>query len=363
MTTPHYFRGLALLSFLAVLSACATQPGKLSEELRQGYLDGHRALQVGEYASAIAQLQKISARAPEPYGSQASLELMYAYHKQGDFAAARRSGEQFIARYATHPRADYAHYLRATAALQLSLQARGATLKQREHGLREAFTLFQDFSRLFPASDFNEKALLGLAFIRQQQALAQLDQAKLELNQRNNTAALVRLRHISTEFRGTPAAAEALALLGMPPQSDRLTAARPPMSAPSMLTRQNINTVATQAADTPPAAEAPVAIHDPQWILRQAPERYTLELLSAAPDEVNIFVTRHRIQGGAAYPAKPGGDTRQTLIHGLYPSAETAKMAAKQLSKRWGVSTPRIRQLGEVQDALTENGVLSASKR
>ena len=364
MTTPSYSRGLAALCLLGALSGCAHTGGKpaaLSEDLRQSYLDGHRALQVGEYASAVRLLKITSEQAPPPYDAQAGLELAYAYYKQGDFAAARQASERFIQRQAAHPRADYAHSLRATAALQQSLQTPGAALARRERALREAYTLFQDIAAHFPASDFNDKARLSLTYIRQQLALANLDQAKADLRRHDDEAALARLAYVNEEFDGTPAAQEALALLDLP-RDARLAAAGEPVSAPptQIQTTPAAGAVAVRAAETPPAAEAPIAIHDPQWILHQAPQRYTLELLSAAPEQINLFVTRHRIQGGASYPAQ-GAGARQTLIHGLYPNVETAKVAAKQLGKRWGVSTPRIRRLGDVQAGLQTKGVLGAA--
>lgn len=350
-------RGLIAACLLAALSGgCAHHSGKPAgadpAALRQGYLDGHRALEAGDFTAAAAQLKRLADGAPEPYGSQAALELTYAYYKQGDYPAARESGDQFIQRYAAHPRADYIYYLRASAALRQAVQQDGAALEQHDLALREAYALFQDISERFPSSDFNENALHNLAFLRQQLALTHLKHAKAGLGQPDDAAAVSHLHTISEEFRGTPAAEEALALL----QSPKPAAA---VASPAAAATQLANAEAS-AGNLPPL-EPPIAIHDPRWILQQRPERYTVELLSAEPDTVNIFVTRHRIQGGARYPATKGG--RQTLIHGLYPDAESARLAARQLGKRWGLPTPKIRRLGEVQSALNGDGALNAAAR
>ncbi|MEK7323396.1 MAG: outer membrane protein assembly factor BamD [Pseudomonadota bacterium] len=360
---PHFARGLIAACLLVALSGgCANTSGKPAgadpAALRQNYLDGHRALEAGDFTAAAVQLKRLADGAPEPYGSQAALELTYAYYKQGDYPAARRNGDQFIQRYAAHPRADYVHYLRASAALRQAVQQDEAPLEQHDRVLREAYALFQDISERFPSSDFNENALHSLAFLRQQLALTHLKHAKAGLGERENAATMLRLRAVSEEFRGTPAAEEALALLQSPKPA---VVAAPPAAQLAASATQISNAEAT--ARSLPPVEPPIAIHDPRWILQQRPERYTVELLSAEPDTVNIFVTRHRIQGGASYPAANGGGSRQTLIHGLYPDAASANLAAKQLSKRWGLPTPKIRRLGELQSSLNGDSALSAAAR
>lgn len=350
-------RGLIAACLLAALSGgCAHHSGKPAgadpATLRQGYLDGHRALEAGDFTAAAVQLKRLADGAPEPYGSQAALELTYAHYKQGDYPAARESGDRFIQRYAAHPRADYVYYLRASAALRQAVQQDGAAFEQHDRALREAYALFQEIAERFPSSDFNENALHNLAFLRQQLALTHLKHAKAGLDQPDDAAALSHLRTISEEFRGTPAAEEALALLQSP---------KPAAAVASPAATQLADTEAS--ADNLPPPEPPIAIHDPRWILQQRPERYTVELLSAEPDTLNMFVTRHRIQGGARYPATKGRGGHQTLIHGLYPDAESARLAARQLGKRWGLPTPKIRRLGEVQSALNGDGALNAATR
>ena len=362
MALPRFARGLITACLLAALHAgCANNSGKpagADPALRQRYLDAHRTLETGNFAAAAVQLKQLADGAAEPYGSQAALELIYAYYKQADYPAARRGADQFIERHSTHPRADYVYYLRASAALRQAVQQNEVSLAQHDSALREAYALFQDISQRFPSSDFNENALHSLAFLRQQLALTHLKHAKAGLG-RHDDGALSRLRAVSEEFSGTPAADEALTLLRSP--KPEAAVAAPPAAQPAV----SATPIAKADADVrnlPPLVEPPIAIHDPRWILQQRPERYTVELLSAEPDTVNIFVTRHRIQGGASYPATSGG-ARQTLIHGLYPDAASANLAAKQLSKRWGLPTPKIRRLGELQSSLNGDGALNAATR
>lgn len=359
MTTSAFFhRSLTLIGLCAALSACANAPWSSGDgEARRLYHTAHQYLQSGDYADAIKLYQDVAKLAPPAaLSSQAQAELIYSYYKQGDYQSAAQAAEDFISRYPNHPRADYVTYLHAAASLQMAVDESDAA--QRAPALDEAYKHFQELSQKFPKSPFNEKALRSLVFVRQQLAQAHLDQAKAELRRGDEEPALSLARYVEQEFGGTPAAREATALIADPAAAQRqLAAASPPVAVPAAAPAESTAAAPSPASAAPAApaqaaAEQRIPIHDPQWIMQQNPERYTVELVPAASEEaVRNFVESHKIHGSARYPS-PTDKERSTLIHGLYPDAESAHMAASQLMKRWGLRDAPVRSFAEVQSTL-----------
>ena len=388
VATFPFHRSITTAFLCAALAACATdRPWASDGGARQIYSAGNQALRSGDYDTAIRAYQELAKVAPPPaLGSQADAEMAYSYYKQRDYPAALNAANEFLQRYPTHPRADYVHYLRAVASLQVALAIEESDAADRASALGETYGYLQDISQQFPFSGFNEKALRSLVFVRQQLARAHLDQAKSELLREDTSAALTLARYVEEEFRGTPAAHDATALIADPVavQRDLAAKATPPATpmvaniAPTPALPQP-NTAPPSAATAimntapgddmtaqPNAASSPTAtasssssehripIHDPQWIMQQNPERYTVELVPAASEEaVRTFVDTHNIHGSARYPSTADRD-RNTLIHGLYPDANSARMAANQLIKRWGLRDAPVRRFAEVQSSLND---------
>lgn len=362
----YLHRNTAILSLCATLVACAGTQHLDADASRRLYLDAHQAVQRGDYAAAVGPLKRITEdRQQQPYSAQAAAELAYSYYKRGDYAAAKQTADKFIQRYPTHARADYVHYLRAAASLLMALNLYETGTEQRAAALDESFGHFQTLSQRFPGSAYNETALRSLMFIRQQQALTHLEQAKGALRGGDFKAGIAGVHYVSDEFRGTPAAQEATALLDNPAAlravAQPVPAPAPPATAVAALPA--VTAAPERAGDsaaTAPVSDIKIPIHDPQWILQQDPGRYTVELIPAASDAtVRQFVDTHNIHGSARFPTADD-QARTTLIHGLYPDAASARMAANQLIKRWGLRDAPVRRLAEVQSSLTTDKNLTA---
>lgn len=416
----HLHRSLNAACLCIAVSACASHGGKPmhAEAARQLYVEAHAAMEAGDYRAAVRSFTRLlDAGAPTvPLAAQAEAELVYSHYKARDYAAAVAAADRYIRAHSGNARADYVHYLRAVARLQLALAVPAADGRARVLALEESYELLRAYSEDFPHSEHNEPALRSLVFVRQQLAAAHLERARREFGGDDETA-LALARHVSDAYRGTPAADAALALIADPVAARNAAHAEAPAppaivvpAAPAEAAEAAASAAATaatevtevsetaasaasaeataateaaasaeaaeaaasaaSAASTPsvaadtadarptvaaaapaPAAPAGIAIHDPRWIMQQNPERYTVELLAGSEDKVRRFVNEHNIRGSAHYP-NDADRARATLIHGLYPDAASARIAAEQLSKRWGLRRAQVRRLGEVQAKL-----------
>lgn len=342
---PRLLRIVVVISLCVAASACASRGGPLdAETAHQLYLRAHHELQKGEYAAAVNNYKKLVRReAPAPFLDQAFVELAYAYYKKRDYTAVRTTVNDFLQRYPAHPRADYMHYLRATAGMKLTLSIDEADPARRAPALTETYADFRKLSEVYPDSDYQENILRDTRIVQEQLASIRLEQARAALR-RGDLNGFALARRVDDEFPGTPAARAALALISDPEAFHRKSspAAAAPPPPP----------VETAAVPRDEAPEPRIPIHDPQWILRQDPDRYTVELISGASTEaVRRFVDQHNVRGSARYPVNRE-QARDALIHGLYPDADSARRAAQQLMQRWGLREAPVRRLAEVQKKL-----------
>jgi outer membrane protein assembly factor BamD len=107
---------LALLLAGMSLSGCKSWGGDEKEVYGspdQMYSDAADSLRAGNYEGAAQKLELLESRYPfSNAAKQGQLDLMYAYYKNYDLESAVDQADQFIRENPTHPRVDYAYYLR-----------------------------------------------------------------------------------------------------------------------------------------------------------------------------------------------------------------------------------------------------------
>ena len=78
-------------------------------------------LDAGDWEQAIDYYHQLERRYPYgKYAEQSQLEVIYAYYRNREPELAISSADQFILLYPTHPRIDYAYYLKALSIFQSS---------------------------------------------------------------------------------------------------------------------------------------------------------------------------------------------------------------------------------------------------
>jgi outer membrane protein assembly factor BamD len=218
---PQSLLHLAVLGLLCIgLTACS---GKNERETRSGvdelYKYGTRSLNNGNYSNSIQYLEALEARYPfSNKAKQAQLDLIYAYYRNGDDAQAIDSAIQFERENPTHPRVDYALYMRGLA--QFSPQHntllkvfRVDLAKRPPVEARESFSSFAQLVRRYPDSVYAEDARQRMIFLRNRLAAHELVVADYYMRRGAWAAALNRARYVVENYDGSPGVAQALDMM------------------------------------------------------------------------------------------------------------------------------------------------------
>lgn len=201
---------------LALVGGCATV-SQHDSDWTEAALDAREALRAGEYATAIPRLKTIKQRTGTGrFGEQARLDLIYAYHKQGQHREALQEAAEFIERYPNHPQLAYAFYMRGVTTQQAAQATRGpegTTALRDEKLARDAFGYFAELVRRFPDSPYTNDAVQRMVELRDTLARRELHLAEQRFKARDYQAAVSRARFVVDQYTGSAAVADALALL------------------------------------------------------------------------------------------------------------------------------------------------------
>jgi len=216
----------ALLSAYVVTAGCGTfgwgddeeeQFAKDSPE--QIYRDARKDLSTGNYANAIGRYELLEARYPfSDQAKQGQLDLLYAYYKNHAGESAVDQAEQFIRENPTHPRVDYAHYIRGLVYFESGLtwieRVFKADLDQRPPTeARKAFQAFQTLVQQFPKSPYAADAQQRMVYLRNRMADYEVAVARFYLKRGAYVGAASRARGVIESYDGAPAVDSALQVL------------------------------------------------------------------------------------------------------------------------------------------------------
>ena len=100
----------------------------------------------------------------------------------------------------------------------------------------------------------------------------------------------------------------------------------------------------------------PAGSRPTNWILEQPADHYTIQLISSLKDDtLPAFIDRNHLSGQVAYFRKRvKGQTRHTLIYGVYPDTAAARAAIEELPDAVRRSKPWVLGIGSVQKAINE---------
>ncbi|TFH85751.1 outer membrane protein assembly factor BamD [Billgrantia azerbaijanica] len=224
---PIATRLAALLMASTLLVGCASNGASEGQEPdefagvaeRELYEEAREALEDGRYTSAINRLEAIDTRYPfGRHAEQAQLELIYSYYQTDDWEATRAAANRFIRLHPTHPRADYALYLRGLAAWQagrFSLERlRLIDISKRDLGAsRDAYTDFRELISRYPQSEYAPDAEQRLVYLRNLLARHELHVADFYLRKGAYLAAVERGRWVVEKYPESEATRDALAVM------------------------------------------------------------------------------------------------------------------------------------------------------
>ena len=219
-------RALLFISLLPVvlglgLSGCKNRDGAEGPMTDPAvvYARAHKALLGGDYPLAIRIYEALMARYPFAAETrQSRLDVIYAYYKAGESESAIDAADTFIRENPTHPRIDYAWYLKGLTDFErlpnfmerwfrVDLNQRPPTQARR------SFTAFQTVVEQYPNSDYAHDSRRRMVYLRNRLADYEIAVAKYYIGREAYVAAAQRAKVAIEEFDGAPAVREALELM------------------------------------------------------------------------------------------------------------------------------------------------------
>ncbi len=118
--------------------------------------------------------------------------------------------------------------------------------------------------------------------------------------------------------------------------------------------------VAAMAKTSKPVRSARMGLNDEDWIRKQNPQHFTLQLLgSQRKDSLKKFIKQHDLRGDVAWFASlRNRQPWYVLIQGRYASRAQAQNAASSVVKNIRGIKPWIRPFADIQKTLTQQAVI-----
>jgi outer membrane protein assembly factor BamD len=213
---------LALLLAGMSLSGCKSWGGDEKEVYGspdQMYSDAADSLRAGNYEGAAQKLELLESRYPfSNAAKQGQLDLMYAYYKNYDLESAVDQADQFIRENPTHPRVDYAYYLRGLVYFESGAnwleRVFRADVTQRPPGeARKSLQAFKLLLERYPKSPYAADSRQRMVYLRNRLADYELAVARYYVKRGAYVAAVNRSREVIQTYDGSPAALEALQIM------------------------------------------------------------------------------------------------------------------------------------------------------
>ena len=227
---------LLTVAVATIVAGCASERVSLMRDLIEGvsspdeiYESGSAAMAEGRYDIAIGYYQALEARYPfANVTRQAQLDMIYAFFRDRQPESAIDAAEEFEAENPTHPRVDYAIYMKgliyfdqAPSFLERVFNADLSIRPPRDTLL--AYTTFQELLRRFPESEYAPDSQQRMIFLRNRLAEYENHVANYYIERGAYVAAVNRAKFALEHYPGAPAIQESLiileeaySLLGMP---------------------------------------------------------------------------------------------------------------------------------------------------
>lgn len=240
MLTHRRFRSsfiCILIALAAMQGGCAMFSNKQPTNPDELYDQAKRRLDAADYGLAIKSYERLVTRFPfNNVSRQGQLDLMYAYYKDGNRESCIDLADQFIRENPTHPRVDYAYYVKGLADFDpqrnfLERWFRVSLAKRPPTNSRSSFQAFQQLLQRFPGSPYAADARLRMIFLRNRLATYEVFVANYYFARGAYVAALDRAKYAIENYDGAPAIKQALEIsrdsykgLGMQDLADKTQA-------------------------------------------------------------------------------------------------------------------------------------------
>ncbi len=214
---------VALLAGCALLTGCHTRPQRATNRHpvtpESLYTAAHKAMLANDYTFAIRQYEALTSRFPfTAQARQARLDLIYAYYRKGEKESATDAADQFLRENPTHPRVDYAWYMKGMIDFERTPNVIevffGVDMAKRPPTTAlKAITAFNTVVTQYPKSAYAHDALRRMIYLRNRLADYEVNVARYYVKRGAYLAAAQRAQGIIEQYDGAPAEKSALEVL------------------------------------------------------------------------------------------------------------------------------------------------------
>jgi outer membrane protein assembly factor BamD len=210
-----------LLAATVALGGCAHHRARdMSRFTAEGlYKDARKALSASDYELAVRDYEALTARFPfTDQARQARLDIIYVYYRKGENEAATDAAEQFLRENPTHPRIDYAWYMKGLIDYEKTPWAFerwfGVDMAKRPPAsLASSITAFTTVVKQFPRSEYAHDAQRRLIYLRNRLAEYEINVARYYFKRGAYDAAAQRAQRTIEQYDGAPAVQDALEIM------------------------------------------------------------------------------------------------------------------------------------------------------
>ncbi len=212
---------LSVAALVLFLGACAgnEEEDEFVRSITDAYQKAQLSLESGNYRRAIEIYEALQARFPfSEFSTQIQLELAYAYYKSGKKEQAIEAADTFVRENPTHPRVDYALYVKGLAYFDQDTGAlerlfRRSTDNRPPVDAELAFSTFRRLVERYPASPYAEDSRQRMIYLKNRLAAYENSVAGFYIKRGAYVAAANRAKTALEEYHGADSGAESLRLL------------------------------------------------------------------------------------------------------------------------------------------------------
>jgi outer membrane protein assembly factor BamD len=214
--------GVVLLAGMVGLAGCSGF-GKSKDNKRATaeslYKTAHKSMENGDYELAVRSYEALTSRFPfTDEARQGRLDIIYVYYRKGENESATDAAEQFLRENPTHPRVDYAWYMKGMVEFERQPLAIERWLgvdpaKRPPGGLQSSINAFSTVVRQYPTSAYAHDAQQRLIYLRNRLADYEMNVANYYVKRGAWDAAAQRAQRAIEQYDGAPATKQALEVL------------------------------------------------------------------------------------------------------------------------------------------------------
>jgi outer membrane protein assembly factor BamD len=213
--------GAALFVALALLSGCKSRASRdLSrQQVDQLYANARKALSASDFEYATRLYEALTSRYPfSQQARQARLDLIFLYYRQGEKESAIDAADQFLRENPTHPRCDYAWYMKGMINFErVPYKVErwlGVDMARRPPtDAMAAVTAFGTVVARYPKSDYAHDAQRRMIYLRNRLAEFEINVARYYMKRGAYLAAAQRAQRAIEQYDGAPAVQSALEIM------------------------------------------------------------------------------------------------------------------------------------------------------